>query len=93
MNLPTSLQAAINQWAETQGISPDALLAQAVIEKLNRLQQTYKPEQSASALADSRRLRRKNKVLILETDSDPAIDINAWIEQLREERIQEQMAL
>ncbi len=51
------------------------------------------PVKPKTVAPHSTRLRRKNGVLILETDSDPAIDINAWIEELREERIQEQMAL
>jgi hypothetical protein len=93
MNLPVNLQKQINQWASVQGISPDDLIQQAVAEKLQQLQQKLPPAKATTHAAESTRLRRKNGVLILETDADPAIDVNAWIEALREERIQEQMAL
>jgi predicted nucleic acid-binding Zn ribbon protein len=93
MNLPVNLQQEINQWALVQGISPDDLIQQAVAEKLQQLHQQAAPVKPETVAEHSTRLRRKNGVLILETDSDPAIDVNAWIEELREERTQEQMAL
>jgi hypothetical protein len=88
-----NLQEKVEQWAEAQGISPEDLIKQALAEKLQQLQQQSLPIKTEAVTPHSTRLRRKNGVLILETDSDPAIDINAWIEELREERIQEQMAL
>ncbi|MBD2329102.1 hypothetical protein [Alkalinema sp. FACHB-956] len=93
MNLSTELQEALNQWAAIQGISPDDLLQQAVTEKLNSLQRPPQSIEAAPATEPSSRLRRKNGILILETDSNPSIDINAWIEELREERIRDQMGL
>ena len=93
MNLSTSLQHAIEKWTETQGISTEEFIEQAIVEKLNRLQRSDSLEVIDHPLENSSRLRRKNGILVLETSSEVDLDINAWIDQLREERIQEQMSL
>jgi predicted nucleic acid-binding Zn ribbon protein len=64
-----------------------------LLHMFQQLQPQAAPVKPETVAEHSTRLRRKNGVLILETDSDPAIDVNAWIKELREERIQEQMAL
>jgi hypothetical protein len=93
MNLSIDLQQAIAEWTETQGISTEEFIEQAIVEKLNRLQRVDPLSAIDRPTENSSRLRRKNGILILETASEADLDINAWIDQLREERIQEQMSL
>ena len=93
MNLSVALQQAIDEWTETQGISTDEFIEQAIVEKLNRLQRSEQSEVIDRPTENSSRLRRKNGILILETASEANLDINTWIDQMREERIQEQMSL
>ena len=93
MNLSVALQQAIDEWTETQGISTDEFIEQAIVEKLNRLQRSEQSEVIDRPTENSSRLRRKNGILILETASEANLDINTWIDQIREERIQEQMSL
>ena len=93
MELSIDLQQAINQWTQTQGISAEEFIEQAIVEKLNSIEQSMPPAKIEATIENSPRLRRKNGILILETTSDPNLDINDWINNLREERIQEQMSL
>jgi hypothetical protein len=93
MNLSVDLQQAIAEWTETQGISTEEFIEQAIVEKLNRLQRSDPLSTIDCPMENSSRLRRKNGILILETASEADLDINTWIDQLREERIQEQMSL
>ncbi|NCJ08288.1 hypothetical protein GS597_17605 [Synechococcales cyanobacterium C] len=56
-------------------------------------QQTQPKTESASIAAASKRLHRKQGVLVIETGNVTGFDINELIGEMREERIQQQIEL
>lgn len=100
MNLPPLLQQEIEKWANRQGISSEEFIMTAVTDKVAAL--THQAEES-SDVQDSEvfsakssqqpRVYRKEGILVLDADLPENFDINAFIDELREERIREQMAL
>lgn len=89
MNLPTPLQQAVNQWADRQGISAEQFIIKAVTEKLDHLNQIQDP---LPASHPQPRLQRKEGLLVIESEWPDHLEPNAFIDNLREDRIQEQMA-
>lgn len=87
MNLPTQLQQAVDQWADDQGISSEQFIIRAVTEKLDHLNQNYQPDSHQQP-----KIHRKDGLLIIDAEWPDSLDANPLIDNLREERIQEQMA-
>lgn len=98
MNLPSQLQQEVEKWASRQGISWEQFILQAVAEKVTALNQqnTQATPQISQAVQSSTsqqpKIYRKEGILVVETEPINNLDINAFINELREERIQEQMA-
>ncbi len=99
MNLPPLLQQEVEKWASRQGISSEQFILTAVVDKVAAL--NHQPEESANAQdleaicvkpSQQPKIYRKEGILVVDADL-PEFDINAFIEELREERIQDQMAL
>jgi hypothetical protein len=88
MNLSPDLQEAIAQIASRQGISPEEFIVQTLAEKIKSLQLPV------SNLSTSQTgLRKKEGVLVFDTESLDHIDFNSLISQSRENRDWEQMGL
>jgi hypothetical protein len=96
MHLPPQIQQDLEQWVTAHGLSAEAFILQAITEKLTALkQQSSGPPTPPAATAPSLspRLRRQDGILVIDVEPLTAFDTNAFIAELREERIQEQMAL
>ncbi len=98
MNFTSELKQEVEQWAKSLGLSTEQFVVQAVSEKLSMLKQQQKNHAiepiKTNALASSSdrpRLYRKHGVLVIETGQLNEFDINAFISEMREERIQEQI--
>lgn len=96
MNFPLQLQKEAEKWAQLQGLSLEEFILQAVAEKVNGLNQQM-PETSKEVTSqvhlstpEGLRMHRKDDILVVETEP-LTIDINAFIAEMREERIQGQM--
>jgi uncharacterized protein YllA (UPF0747 family) len=98
VNLPSQLQQEVEKWASRQGISLEQFILQAVTEKVTALNQqntqaTTQISQSVeSSTSQQPKIYRKEGILVVETEPLNNLDINAFMDELREERIQEQMA-
>lgn len=99
MNLPPLLQQEIEKWANRQGISSTEFIIMAVADKVATL--THQEESSdvqdsevvSAKSSQQPRVYRKEGILVVDADLPENFDINAFIGELREERIREQMAL
>lgn len=97
MNLPSQLQQEVEKWANYQGISFEQFILQAVAEKVTALNQpntettAYIPQAVQSSTFQQPKIYRKEEILVVETEPINNFDINTFIAELREERIQEQM--
>lgn len=99
MNLPPLLQQEIEKWANRQGISSTEFIIMAVADKVATL--THQEESSdvqdsevvSAKSSQQPRVYRKEGILVVDADLPENFDINAFIDELREERIRKQMAL
>jgi hypothetical protein len=97
MNFPSELQQEVEQWAKSVGLSAEQFVVQVVSEKLNMLRQQQKSHSvellkiNVSSHSKDLRMYRKHGILVIETGQLSGFDINAFISEMREERIQEQM--
>ncbi|MEQ8469210.1 hypothetical protein [Coleofasciculus sp. G3-WIS-01] len=97
MNLPVQLQQDAQKWASRQGISLEQFILQAVAEKVTALNQQNTeitaPVSPAvhSSTSQHPKVYRKEGILVIETEPIDNFDINAFIDEVREERIREQM--
>lgn len=92
MNFPSQLQQNIEKWASSQGISPEQFVLQAVTEKVDALSQ--KPTEATNVASPNQpRVYRKEGILVVDAEMPENLDFNTFIDELREERIQEQMGL
>ncbi len=97
MNLPPQLQQEAEKWASRQGLSFEQFILQAVTEKVTALNQqnaeaTIQAPQAHSSTSGQPKIYRKEGILVIETEPSNNLDINAFIDELRAERIREQMA-
>ena len=97
MNLPPQLQQEAEKWASRQGLSFEQFILQAVTEKVTALNQqnaeaTIQVPQAHSSTPQQPRVYRKEGILVIETEPINNLDINAFINELREERIRGQIA-
>ncbi len=100
MKFPPELQKNIEKWATIQGISPEQLISQAVAEKIEALSQKAAkkyPEQTSELhhilASNQAKIYRKEGVLVLDAQLPESFNLNTFIDDLREERIQDIMAL
>ena len=86
MNLPPNLQQEVEKWAFLQGISLEQFIFQTIAEKINRLnQQIGEPSKVEPTTY------YEGKVLVVDAPLPSPYDIVAFIDDMREERIQELM--
>ncbi|MFN6468738.1 MAG: hypothetical protein RMY36_003565 [Nostoc sp. SerVER01] len=92
MNFPPQLQQKIEKWASNQGISSEDFVLQAVAEKINAL--TQQTAEATNVVSSSQaKVYRKEGILVVDAELPESFDLNSFIDELREERIQDQMAL
>jgi hypothetical protein len=98
MNFPPQLQQKIEKWASSQGISTEQFILQAITEKIEVLSQqlteehTQQNSEMNNLLPDKQaNLYRKEGILVVEAELPENFDINTFIDELREERIQDQI--
>ncbi|MBW4676876.1 MAG: hypothetical protein KME52_23540 [Desmonostoc geniculatum HA4340-LM1] len=92
MNFPLQLQQKIEKWASNQGISAEEFVLQAVAEKINAL--TQQTAEATNVVSSSQaKVYRKEGILVVDAKLPESFDLNTFIDELREERIQDQMAL
>ncbi|MBD2301924.1 hypothetical protein [Nostoc sp. FACHB-190] len=90
MNLPPQLQKKIEKWASSQGISTEQFILQAITEKIATLSQ-QKLAEDTQPNPNQANLYRKDGILVVDAELPANFDINTFIDELREERIQEQI--
>ncbi|WP_322649138.1 hypothetical protein [Nostoc sp. ChiVER01] len=97
MNFPPQLQQKIEKWANSQGISTEQFVLQAIAEKIDTLSQQVTEEhtQQNSEITNilplnQANIYRKEGILVVEAELPETFDINVFIDELREERIQDQ---
>ncbi|WP_414530043.1 hypothetical protein [Nodularia chucula] len=98
MNFPSQLQQKIEKWASTQGISTEEFILQAITEKIAALSQ-QQPKEHTQLNTEMTNLLpinqanvyRKEGILVVEAELPANFDINTFIDELREERIQDQI--
>ncbi|BAY64025.1 hypothetical protein NIES22_41160 [Calothrix brevissima NIES-22] len=95
MNVPPQLQQKIEKWASSQGISTEEFILQAITEKIELLSQQVteentQPNSQLNNLLNNQpaNLYRQDGILVVEAELPENFDINNFISQLREERIQ-----
>ncbi|AVH69823.1 hypothetical protein [Nostoc sp. 'Lobaria pulmonaria (5183) cyanobiont'] len=98
MNFPPQLQQKIEKWANSQGISTEQFVLQAIAEKIATLSQQVTEEhtQQNSEITNVLPLNqpniyRKEGILVVEAELPENFDVNAFIDELREERIQDRI--
>ncbi|BAY15811.1 hypothetical protein NIES21_16300 [Anabaenopsis circularis NIES-21] len=90
MNLPPQVQENIKKWASSQGISTEQFILQAITEKIAALSQ-QKLEEETQLNLNQATLYRKDGILVVDAELPANFDINTFIDELREERIQDQI--
>ncbi|BBD60109.1 hypothetical protein NIES2109_29040 [Nostoc sp. HK-01] len=90
MNFPPQIQEKIEKWASSQGISTEQFILQAITEKIAALSQ-QKLEEETQINLNQATLYRKDGILVVDAELPANFDINTFIDELREERIQEQI--
>ncbi|WP_103126958.1 hypothetical protein [Nostoc cycadae] len=90
MNFPPQLQEKIEKWANSQGISTEQFILQAITEKIAALSQ-QKLEEETQINLNQATLYRKDGILVVDAELPANFDINTFIDELREERIQDQI--
>lgn len=103
MEFSPELQQNIEKWANIQGLSSEQFVSQAVLEKITQLSQMSqklaeinpeKPSKLSNIETDDRSMiYRKEGILVINTEFPKTFDINTFIDDLREERIQDIMTL
>ncbi|MEH1913842.1 hypothetical protein [Nostoc sp.] len=98
MNFPPQIQQKIEKWASSQGISAEQFVLQAITEKIDTLSQQVTEEhtQQNSEMTNVLPLNqpniyRKEGILVVEAELPETFDVNVFIDELREERIQDQI--
>ncbi|MBD2567317.1 hypothetical protein [Anabaena lutea] len=100
MNFPLQIQRKIEKLASSQGISTEQFVLQAVTEKIHALTQK-KVEEDTEQNSDTTnvtplnqaKVYRKEGILVVDAELPENFDFNTFIDELREERIRDQMAL
>ncbi|WP_334948781.1 hypothetical protein [Nostoc sp.] len=99
MNFPPQLQQKIEKWVSSQGISTEQFVLQAIAEKIDTLSQqvTEEDTQQNSEITNvlplnQSNIYRKEGILVVEAELPQNFDVNAFIDELKEERIQDQIA-
>ncbi|NET55857.1 MAG: hypothetical protein F6K47_06710 [Symploca sp. SIO2E6] len=100
MKFPTELQQNIEKWASIQGVSTEQFVWQAVFEKIDKLSQisadinTEEKSVSTNNMPEKpSMIYRKEGILVVDAEFPENLELNTFINDLREERIQDIMAL
>lgn len=86
MNLPPQLQQKVEKWSNLQGIDSEQFIVEAIAEKVSRLDR-----QVDEPTSDEPKTYYEGSVLVVDAELPQGFDLTAFIDELREERIQEQM--
>lgn len=92
MEFPLQIQQKIEKLASSQGISIEQFVLQAVTEKIDALTQK-KVELSKINSSNQAKVYRKEGILVVDAELAENLDFNNFIDELREERIWDQMAV
>ncbi|MUG97457.1 hypothetical protein F7734_36090 [Scytonema sp. UIC 10036] len=87
MNLPSYLQKEIEKWASSQGISVEEFIVQTITEKINQLNQYIEEPSLKEPLT-----YYEDRILVVDAPLPKDFDLVAFIDEVREERIQELMS-
>lgn len=95
MHIPDQLQRAVDQWANHQGISTEQFIIRALTEKIDVLSHhtEQQPQVTSGQLEQQPTLYRKEGLLVINAEWPADLDLDTYMDELREERILEQMAL
>lgn len=100
MKFTPQLQQNIEKWSKIQGISTEQFIWQAVAEKIDSLNQQLaknSPEEHSGLTTISQsnqaKIYRKEGILVVDAELPESFDLNSFIDELREERIQDHKAL
>jgi DNA-binding transcriptional MocR family regulator len=100
MNFPPQLQQKIEKWASSQGISTEQFVLQAIAEKIDALSQQMAEEHTEQnsevtnvVSSNQPKVYRKEGILVVDAELPENFDLNTFIDELREERIRNQMAV
>ena len=100
MNFPLQIQRKIEKLASSQGISTEQFILQAVAEKIDALTQQMAEGNTETNLqttnivpSNQANVYRKEGILVVDAELSENFDFNKFIDELREEHIQDQMAL
>ncbi len=86
MNFPPQIKQKIEKWASNQGISAEEFVLQAVDEKINSL--TQQTASTTNVVSSSQaKVYRKERILVVDAELPENLDLNTFINELREERI------
>jgi hypothetical protein len=88
MNLPAYLQQEVEKWASSQGISVQEFIVQTIAQKVNQLNQ-----QIGEPSSEEPPTYYEKKVLVVDAPLPKDFDIVGFIDEIREEQIQELMSL
>ncbi|QYX30957.1 hypothetical protein [Sphaerospermopsis torques-reginae] len=92
MNFPLQIQQEIEKLAGSQGISTEQFILQAVTEKIDAL--TQKKVKACEVVSSNlAKVYRKDGILVVDAELPENFDVNTFIDELREERIGDQMGL
>ena len=92
MNFLPKIQQKIEKLASNQGISTEEFVLQAVAEKIDAL--TQQTAEASNVVSSSQpNIYRKEGIWVVHAQFPENLDLNTFIDELREERICDQMAL
>ena len=96
MNFPCEFQEEVEQWAASAGLSAEQFVMQVISERLTLLKQQKNSDEivlntTQPLSSDRSRLHRTKGILVIQTDPLNGFDINAFVGEMREERIQDQI--
>ncbi|MFB2835173.1 hypothetical protein [Floridanema evergladense] len=100
MKFPPQFQQNIEKWARIQGVSTEQFIWQAIAEKIDSLNQKVvensseeQSELTNKSQSNQAKIYRKEGILVIDAELPESFDLNSFINELREERIQDHKAL
>ena len=95
MDFPCKFQEEIEKWATSAGLSAEQFVMQVMSERLMLLKQQKSNDAivlniTEPLLSDRSRLHRKKGVLVIQTEPLTGFDVNPFVSDMREERIENQ---
>lgn len=93
MDFHCKFQEEIEKWATLAGLSAEQFVMQVMSERLTLIKQQKSNDAivlniTEPLLSDRSRLHRKKGVLVIQTEPLTGFDVNAFVSDMREERIE-----